>query len=98
MVEVKVTDLNLLRSLLDAGKTHLAPAESTAFTGMLRDLESGLVVRLSKSQRFWAESKYNSLDLGKAYKDKPVPKVKLKKPQSAPLIWEQPRALKPPGK
>lgn len=93
------TDLTLLRALLDAGLKRLSASEERSFRSMLRDLESGLIVKLSKSQRLWVEGKYNHLDLDRAYRDKPPPKVKVTKgPPGSELVWDKPKPLKPPGK
>jgi hypothetical protein len=99
MANLQITDKTLLRSLLDAGRPKLSPSEITAFTRMLEDLEAGMLVRLSKAQRLWTEQKYSQLDLDKVYKDRPVPKTKVSKVHSsAPLVWDQKKVLKPPGK
>jgi hypothetical protein len=93
------TDLTLLRALLDAGLKRISGSEEKAFRSMLRDLESGLIIKLSKSQRVWVEGKYNALDLGRAYINKAPPKVKVAlRPLGHELIWDKPKALKPPGK
>ena len=93
------TDLTLLRALLDAGLKRISLSEEKAFRGMLRDLESGMIVKLSKAQRLWVESKYNALDLQRAYVNKAPPKVKVAvRPSGAELIWDKPKATKPPGR
>jgi hypothetical protein len=93
------TDLTLLRALLDAGLKRISGSEEKAFKGMLRDLESGMLVKLSKAQRVWVESKYNALDLGRAYINKAPPKVRVTlRPSGSELIWDQPKATKPPGR
>ena len=95
------TDLTLLRALLDAGLRGLSAGEERSFKSMLRDLESGHLVQLSKSQRLWVEGKYNHLDLDRAYRDKPPPKPKVKVTRGPPgpeLVWNKPKPLKPPGK
>lgn len=94
------TDLMILRALLDAGKKSLTAGEERAFKGMLSDLEGGKIIRLSKSQREWAEKKYFHLQLDRAYKDKPPPALKTNLKPAAPTVfpWEQNKPLKPPGK
>jgi hypothetical protein len=93
------TDLTLLRALLDAGLKRISGSEERAFRGMLRDLESGMLVKLSKPQRIWVEGKYNTLDLGRAYIDKAPPKVKVAlRPSGSESIWDKPKATKPPGR
>lgn len=99
MANLTLTDKNLLCGLLDAGRAKLSDSEVTAFTRMLEDLEGGMVIRLSKAQRLWAEQRYLQLDLDKVYKNRPIPKAKVAKVhRPAPLIWEQKKELKPPGK
>jgi hypothetical protein len=93
------TDLTLLRALLDAGLKRISGSEEKSFKGMLRDLESGMVIKLSKAQRAWVESRYNALDLGRAYTDRAPPKVKvILRPSGAESIWDKPKATKPPGR
>lgn len=93
------TDLTLLRALLDAGLKRISGSEERAFRSMLRDLESGMIVKLSKSQRLWVEGKYNALDLQRAYVDKAPPKVKVTmRPSGSELIWDRPKVTKPPGR
>lgn len=93
------TDLTLLRALLDAGLKRISASEEKAFKGMLRDLESGMIVKLSKAQRLWVEGKYNALDLQRAYVNKAPPKVKVTvRASGADTIWDKPKATKPPGK
>lgn len=66
---------------------------------MLGDLERGLIVRLSKPQRQWVESKYNALDLDRAYINKAPPKVKVSpRPPGSELVWDKPKPLRPPGR
>jgi hypothetical protein len=99
---MKPTDLTILRALLDAGKKHLSESETKAFSGMLRDMEAGVIVRLTKPQRVWAESKYNHLNLDRAYKDKPPPSRgrKATEPQTrGELPWAHlGLPSRPPGK
>lgn len=91
------TDLTLLRALLDAGLKRISASEERAFRSMLTDLERGLFVKLSKSQRQWVESKYNALDLDRAYINKAPPKVKVTpRPTGSELVWDKPKPLKPP--
>lgn len=93
------TDLTLLRALLDAGLKRISASEEKAFRGMLRDLESGLIIKLSKPQRLWVEGKYNALDLQRAYVNKAPPKVKVTvRPSGAESIWDRPKVSKPPGR
>jgi hypothetical protein len=93
------TDLTLLRALLDAGLKRISGSEEKAFRGMLRDLESGLIIKLSKPQRLWVEGKYNALDLQRAYVDKAPPKVKVTvRSSEVELIWDRPKVTKPPGR
>lgn len=93
------TDTHILRALLSAGLAKLTSGEERAFKGMLSDLEGGKVVRLSKSQRQWAEQRYQALQLDRAFKDKPPPVVKvLKDKPPTEFGWEKNRPLKPPGK
>lgn len=93
------TDLTLLRALLDAGLKRISASEERAFRGMLRDLESGLIVKLSKAQRVWVEGKYNALDLQRAYLNKAPPKVKVTvRTSGAETIWDKPKVTKPPGR
>lgn len=93
------TDLTLLRALLDAGLKRISGSEERAFRSMLRDLESGMIVKLSKSQHLWVESKYNALDLQRAYVDKAPPKVKVTmRPSGSESIWDRPKVTKPPGR
>jgi hypothetical protein len=93
------TDLTLLRALLDAGLKRISGSEERSFRSMLRDLESGLIVKLSKAQRLWVEGKYNALDLQRAYVDKAPPKIKVTvRPSGAESIWDKPKVTKPPGR
>lgn len=93
------TDFTLLRALLDAGLKRISLSEEKAFKGMLRDLESGLIIKLSKAQRMWVEGKYNALDLQRAYANKAPPKVKVViRPSGSEQIWNKPKPLKPPGR
>jgi hypothetical protein len=91
------TDLTILRAL----KTHrarLASGEETAFRRMLEDLEAGMVARLTRKQREWAEKRYLDLKLDKE-EGKPLPAPP--EPKSGPVPtfpWEKNRPLKPPGK
>jgi len=93
----KPTDLILLRALLGS-KARLSDSEEKAFRGMLTDLENGKIINLSKSQRTWAEQKYYHLQLDRAYKDIPPPKVTVRKEAPIKLPWEKNLPLKPPGK
>jgi len=96
---VKPTDMTILRALLDAGKKNLSTAEAKAFKGMLFDLEGGKYIRLSKSQREWAEKKYYGLQLDRVYRDTPPPPVVSVKPKTPTVYaWEQNKVLKPPGR
>jgi len=93
------TDFTLLRALLDAGLKRISLSEEKAFKGMLRDLEGGMIVKLSKDQRAWVESRYNALDLQRAYVNKVPPKVKvIVRPSGAEQVWDKPKPLKPPGR
>jgi len=92
----KPTDLTILRSLL-AVKARLSSSEEKAFKGMLTDLENGRIINLSKSQRQWAEQKYYHLQLDRAFKDTPPPKVKVQKAPPVVFPWEKDKPLKPPG-
>lgn len=93
------TDLKMLRALLDAGKSSLSGSEERSFRGMLQDLERGEIVRLSKNQRLWVESRYNALNLDRAYINKAPPKVKVVvRPSEGVPVWEQPKVMRPPGK
>jgi hypothetical protein len=66
---------------------------------MLNDLERGVIINLSKPQRQWAESKYNNLDLDRAYINKAPPKVKVNKSGFVTqTVWDKPKVLKPPGR
>ena len=91
------SDQTILRSLLDAGKEKLTNSEVTSFRRMLEDLEGGKIISLSKSQRLWAEGKYNHLKLDRAYINKAPPKMKVKVGKTI-FDWEKNKALKPPGK
>jgi hypothetical protein len=99
----KPTDLTVLRALLDAGKKHLSENETKAFSGMLRDMEAGIIVRLSKPQRAWAEAKYNHLNLDRAYVNEAPPPGKKRKGAPTGPLGELPWAHlgmpdKPPGR
>lgn len=96
---VKTTDMTILRALLDAGKKSLSIAEAKAFKSMLLDLEGGKYIRLSKSQREWAEKRYYGLQLDRVYRDTPPPPVVHVKPKT-PIVyaWEQGKPFKPPGR
>jgi hypothetical protein len=95
----KITDLTLLSSLLDAGKTRLTPSELKAFSSMLEGLEGGQFVNLSKGQREWVEKRYYELGMDRAYINRapPVRKPVLRSKALVP-IWEQPKQLRPPGR
>jgi len=95
----KKTDLTLLRAILDAGLKRISMYEERCFKSMLGDLERGAMIKLSRAQRQWVESKYNALDLDRAYINRAPPKVKV--PQHGPIIqtvWDQPKVLRPPGR
>lgn len=100
MTSPTLTDLTILRALLDAGKGHLTSLEEKAFRGMYADISNGLLVRLSKAQRDWVEKKYFHLKLDRVYKDKAPPTVKAPPafPPKMVYAWEQNRPLKPPGR
>ncbi len=95
----KITDLTLLTSLLDAGKSRLSFSELKAFTSMLEGLEGGQFINLSKGQREWVEKKYYELGMDRAYINRapPVHQPSLKSKPLVP-IWEQPKQLRPPGR
>ena len=95
----KITNLTLLNSLLDAGKSRLNPSELKAFSSMLEGLEGGQFVNLSKGQREWVEKRYYELGMDRAYINKapPIRKPTIKSKATVP-IWEQPRQLRPPGR
>lgn len=95
----KLTDLTLLNSLLDAGKSRLSQSELKAFSSMLEGLEGGNFVNLSKGQREWVEKKYYDLGLDRAYLNRapPIRKPVLRSKALVP-IWDQPKQLRPPGR
>lgn len=93
-------DRVVLSALLYSGK--LTPTEEKAFRSMLEMLDSGQV-KLTPSQRMWADQIYDKLRLGV----KPDPKsvVKSKTAKAAERLSEHPfdsiirsRPLKPPGR
>jgi len=95
----KITDLTLLNSLLDAGKSRLTQGELKAFSSMLEGLEGGQFVNLSKGQREWVEKKYYELGMDRAYLSQapPIRKPVIRFKTTTP-IWEQPKQLRPPGR
>jgi hypothetical protein len=72
--------------------------EERSFRSMLQSLESGVIIKLSKAQRIWVESKYNALDLDRAYINKAPPKVKVTLRTPGSNLWDKPKPLKPPGR
>jgi hypothetical protein len=95
----KITDLTLLNSLLDAGKSRLSQSELKAFSSMLEGLEGGNFVNLSKGQREWVEKKYYDLGMDRAYLNRaPSIRKPILKSKALVPIWEQPKQLRPPGR
>jgi hypothetical protein len=93
------TDLTLLRALLDAGLKRISMNEEKAFRSMHEDLVNGVIIQLSRSQRNWVESKYNALDLDRAYINKAPPKVKVTvRGPVVKTVWDRPKATRPPGR
>jgi hypothetical protein len=60
-VKITLTDTKLLNELLDSEK--LKNEEIEAFSGMLDNLESGKLNKLTPKQRDWAEGVHCSLNL-----------------------------------
>lgn len=95
----KITDLTLLNSLLDAGKSGLSQSELKAFSSMLEGLEEGTSVNLSKGQREWVEKKYYDLGMDRAYLNRaPLIRKPVLRSKALVPIWEQPKQLRPPGR
>jgi hypothetical protein len=59
MPKTKMSDLQVLRSILGMPDGKLAPGEKRAFQAMYDNVAAGMVIQLSKKQRLWADSVFD---------------------------------------